>query len=112
MTDIVDDIFLLSTLVMKGHVKGCERLEDSLYVDLGVTRHTNVQVREIQVYDVSDQAEDLFSWSWHAGFVGTLIESVNNEKNVTLGWDREHFFQAFSQDAAIWHQGAIIVCRI
>jgi hypothetical protein len=54
VTDIVDDIFLLSTLVMKGHVKGCKRLEDSLYVDLEATRHTNVQVRKTQVYDVSD----------------------------------------------------------
>ena len=41
-TDIVDDIFLLTTLAMEGHSERCQRLENGLYVDLGTTCHTNV----------------------------------------------------------------------
>ena len=41
-TDIIHDVFLLSSLVMKGYAKSRQRLESRLYVDLGSTRDTYV----------------------------------------------------------------------
>ena len=41
-TDIIHDVFLLSTLVMKGNAESRQRLEGRLYVDLGSTRDTDV----------------------------------------------------------------------
>jgi uncharacterized protein YjaZ len=43
-TDIIQDIFLLSSLVMEGHAESCQRLKSGLYVNLRSTRDTYMQV--------------------------------------------------------------------
>jgi hypothetical protein len=42
-----------------------------------------VQIWDPQASKILDKIEDLFSWGWHAGIVGTLVESINNEINGT-----------------------------
>ena len=37
-TDIIHDIFLLTSLIMEGHAERCQRPKGGLYVDLGSTR--------------------------------------------------------------------------
>ena len=83
-TDIFQDIFLLSTLIMEGHPESCQRLECSLDVDLGSTRDTYVKVWEAQTNEVVDKIEDLFSWGWHARIVGTLVKRIDDDVNGTL----------------------------
>ena len=56
----------------------------SLYVDLGPTRDTNVQIWDAQAHKSIDKIENLFSWGWHAGIVGTFIKSVHDEVNGDL----------------------------
>ena len=83
-TDVINDIFSLSTLVMEGHAERCQRLEKSLYVDLVSTRDTYMQVWEAQANKVLDKIEDLFSWCRHARIVGTLVEGIHNYVNGAL----------------------------
>ena len=82
--DIIQDIFLLANLVMEGHAKRCQRLESSLYVDLGSTRDTDMQVGDAQANKVLEKFKDLFSCGWHAKTVGTLVESINDEVKGAL----------------------------
>jgi hypothetical protein len=60
-TNIIQDIFLLSSLVMEGHAESRQGLKSRLYVDLGSTRDTYMQVREAQADKIMDKIEDLFS---------------------------------------------------
>jgi hypothetical protein len=83
-TDIIHDILLLSSLVMKRHAKRCQRLENSLYVDLGSTCDTYVQFWKAQADEIVDKIEYLFSCGWKAGIVRTLVESIQNEINGAL----------------------------
>ena len=66
---------------MEGHAERCQRLEDSLYVNLGSTRDTYVQFREGKADEIVNKVEDLFSWSWQAGIVRTLVQCIQNEIN-------------------------------
>ncbi len=36
-TDVIDNVFLLSALVVEGDVVGCQRIKGGSYVDLGAT---------------------------------------------------------------------------
>jgi hypothetical protein len=82
--DIIHDIFLLSTLDMEGYAERCQRLKGGLYVDLGSTRDTYVEVWDAQANKILDKTEDLFSWGWHARIVGTLVECIHDEVNGAL----------------------------
>jgi hypothetical protein len=71
---------------MEGHPERCQRLKDSLSVNLGSTRNTDVSVWEVQANKILDKIEDLFSWGWHAGTVRTLIKCVHDEITSDLKW--------------------------
>jgi len=60
-SDIVHNIFLLSGLVMEGHAESRQRFKNGLYVDLGSTRDTYVQVWVSQANKIIDKIKDLFS---------------------------------------------------
>ena len=83
-TNIFQDIFLLSTLVMEGHAESRQRLESSLYVDLGSTRDRYVKVWEAQANKIINKIKDLFSWGWQAGIVGTLVKRIHDDVNGAL----------------------------
>ena len=51
----------------------------SLNVDFGATSDTDMQILEVQANKSLDKIENFFSWSWHAGIIGTLIESVYDQ---------------------------------
>jgi hypothetical protein len=84
--DVISDVFLLSTLAMKGHAERCQKLEGTLYVDLRSARDANVQIWDAQANKILDKIEDLFSWGWHAGTVRTLIKCVHDEITSDLKW--------------------------
>jgi hypothetical protein len=82
--DIVYDIFLLSSLVMEGHAESRQRIENGLYVALGSTCDTYMQVWEAQADQIMDKIKDLFSWGWQARIVGTLVKRIHDEVNGAL----------------------------
>ena len=83
-SDVIHDIFFLSSLVMEGDAKRRQRFKNSLYVDLRSTRGTYMQSREAQTNEIVDKIEDLFSWGRQARIVRTLVECVKNEVNGAL----------------------------
>ena len=82
--DIIHDIFLLSSLIMEGYPERCQRLKNSLNVNLGPTCDTYMQFWEGESNEIIDKIKHLFSWSWQAGIVRTFIESVQNEVNWAM----------------------------
>jgi hypothetical protein len=83
-TNIIHDIFLLSTLIMERHAESCQTPKSSLYIDLGSTCDTYVKVWEAQANEVISKIENLFSGGWQAGIVGTLVKCVHDEVNGAL----------------------------
>ncbi|SRR6266851_4260379 len=67
--DVVDDVFLLSSLVVKRYMEGCQRLKGVLYVDLEAACNTYVQILEVAVDETLDNIEDFFPSSWYARVV-------------------------------------------
>ena len=63
-TDVIHDVFLLSAFAMQGHAEWCQKLEGTLYVDLGSTRDANVEIWDAQAHKILDKIEDFLSWSW------------------------------------------------
>jgi len=86
-TDIVHNVLDLSTLVVEGDTEGCQGLEGSLYINFGPTRDTYMYVAKPEINKVLNKTKDLFSWSWHARIVRTLIESVNDNVDRALSWE-------------------------
>ena len=59
--DIVGNILLLSTFVMKGHSAQGQVFEDSLNVVLRPTRNTYMDIWEVKANKFFHKLEDLFS---------------------------------------------------
>jgi hypothetical protein len=71
---------------MEGHAERCQRIENSLNVDLGSTRDADMEVWDAQANKILDKIEDLFSWGWHARIVWTFIERINDDVDRALNW--------------------------
>src|ERR1700733_13363488 len=93
-TDIVHNVLGLSTLVVEGDTEGCQGLERSLYIGFRATRNTYMYVARLEASEVLNKTKDLFSWSWHARIVWTLVESINNNVDRALSWEQKHLLQA------------------
>src|SRR6266849_3502513 len=111
-TDIVHNVLDLSTLVVEGDTEGCQGLEGSLYINFGPTRDTYMNVGKPEINEVLNKTKDLFSWSWHARIVWTLVESINNNVDRALSWVQEHLLQASCQGIFNGPLSAIVMFRM
>ena len=97
MADIVDDILILSGLLMKRHIVDCQRLENVSDVDLESAGDTKVNVWKLQVDKVLHDNQDLLSLSRIAGGIWALIKGIDNEIECALPRKFEHTHQAFNK---------------
>ena len=86
-TDVLHNVLGLSTLVVKGDTEGCQGLEGSLDINFRPTSDTYMYVEKLEANKVLNKTNDLFSWSWHARIVWTLVESINNNVDRALSWE-------------------------
>jgi len=97
MADIVDDILILSGLLMKRHAVDCQRLEYVSDVDLGSARDTKMYLWKLQVDNLLHDIEDLLSLRRVPGGIWTFIKGVYDEIEWALSWQFEHALQAFHE---------------
>ena len=62
----------------------CQGLEGTSYIDLRATCDTYMYVGKMEANKVLNKTKHLFSWSWHARIVWTLVESVNDDVDGAL----------------------------
>jgi hypothetical protein len=86
-TDIVYDVLGLSTLIVEGDMERCQRLEGSSYINFRATSDTYMYIGKAEVNKILNKIKDLFSWSWHARIVWTLVESINDDVDRALSWE-------------------------
>jgi hypothetical protein len=86
-TDIVDDVLGLSTLIVEGDMESCQGLEGSSNINFRATSDTYMYIGKVEVNKILNKIKDLFSWSWHARIVWTLVESIDDKVNRALSWE-------------------------
>ena len=109
MVDIIDDILILSGLLMKRHVVDCQRLEYVSDVNLGSARDTKMYLWKLQVDKLLHDIEDLLSLRRVPGRIWAFIKGVYDEIEWTLPWEFEHTLQAFHKHVLARLAGATIV---
>jgi hypothetical protein len=72
---------------VQGDTKGRQGLEGSSYIDFRATGDTYTYVAKTEANKILNKTKDLFSWSWHAGIVWTLVESINDNVDRALSWE-------------------------
>ena len=60
-TDVIDDVFLLSVLVVEGDAVGCQGIKGGSYVNFGTTCDTYVKIWEADTDKVLNKVKHLFS---------------------------------------------------
>ena len=76
--NILDDVLLLPSFVMKGHSKRRQRLENVSDIDFRATCNTNTKIRERKIDKLLDETQDQVPRRWHPKRVGTLVERVDD----------------------------------
>ena len=77
-TDVFHDVLRLSALIVEGDAKRCQGFKGGSYIDFRATRDTYMDIRKVEVNKILNKTKDLFSCSWQARIIWTLVESVNN----------------------------------
>jgi hypothetical protein len=60
--DILDDIFLLTTLVVKGHSERGQRCKHILYIDFWATRDTYTKMWKTEFDEFLDKLQHPLAW--------------------------------------------------
>jgi hypothetical protein len=108
-SDVVGNIILLPTFVLKGNCLRRERLKRFADVDLWATCNTDTKARTDKVlYEI----KDLFSRGWDIGRVGTLIKGIQDNINWALVWKGEHLLETLHQSFIARLMCAVVVGRV
>ena len=110
--DIVHDVLLLPTLVVKGHPTRGQRFEDISYVNFWATRDTYTKIWKTKLDEFLHELKHAFARRLNPGGVWRLIECVNNQVGRRLLRKCEHFFQAFGQNGITRLVLALVMSRI
>jgi len=96
-SDIIRNVLLLSSLVMKGYSERGKWIKDVSYVDLWPACDANMKIWKVKLDKLLDELKDTFTGRWH-GAVGTLINGVHDKVDWVLIGDCEHLFETFCQN--------------
>jgi hypothetical protein len=105
--DILDNVLLLSSFIMKGHLKRRRGLQSSSDVDFGSTCDTYMKIWEGKFDELLHETEDQVPRRWQSKSVGTLVERVHNNVDRAVIGKRECVLQALYQ-----HVISGLVCAI
>jgi hypothetical protein len=96
--DILDDIFLLTGLVMKGHLERGQRCKYISYIGFWATRDAYMKMWKTKFDKFLDKFQYPLAWRWNSRDVGRFIECVNDQIDRWLIRERKHLFQGFGQN--------------
>src|SRR6266702_5266702 len=89
-SDIVSNIRILPSLVVKGNLTKRERREDGLNVDFWTTCDADMKTRKPKADEVLYEVKDLFAGGWDPKSARTFIERIQDDISRAVIRKREH----------------------
>jgi hypothetical protein len=112
IADVIKEIPLLSTFLVKGHLHGRKGLENCSDVHYRSTSDADPQVWKSQGSKVRHEFQDFFTGCWYPREIGTFVERVHEDVGCWLSWEIEHIFKTLCKSCVSCFPRASSVCRV
>ena len=99
--NILDDVLLLPSFIVKGHLKRRQGLESSSDINFWSTCETYMNIWEGKFDKLLHEIQDQFPWGWQPKGVGTLVERIHNNVDWAVILKCECFLQVSYQHVII-----------